>query len=782
MTAGAATLPRRSLSDVLRSLPRSPTEGWLSLIATSVMVWMVSASLQDANWTFGRPENFDFLPWVALAGLALGVGGAKVGWGRWRTHLVGAAFAGLILPLIVGGIILGPSMGWEPQELVRRLEAMIRVGRNVWLDLVVFGRPTTTESAHYYLVFGTIVWGAGLLAGFTVFGHRRPLDAVVVLGLLLLANLALTDHDQLLILIVFSAAALVLLVRTHVFEEEVTWARRRIGDPASVGQLYLIAGGQFVIVAVLGAVLLTAAASSAPLQGLWQDLPRHLQTVAQWLQRFAPPGDYRGLGAVTFGDDAVTSGVWRPGESIAFRAQLPANEERTFKWRAGTYAVYTTFGWDWGVTRSEPLAAGLPLLGPDPSGDLPTEAGRSEVAFRILPDAFRDPTVIGPNALLSVDRATNTLGVGPSGWFTTVEATESLGQYNVRALVPIFRDAADGITQPRLRSAGTDYPVGLREIYTALPDGALGPAATDLLTAIREAVVAPSYADPDNPYDLARTMEAYLRNDANFDYQDDVRAERNAQCAGLSTVECFARIRVGYCDYYASTMAVLLRAADVPARVAYGFLPGDRGTDGLEVVGAWTSHYWVEVYFPGVGWIEFDPTGGGVGRPTPIPSGSAGPATARPSLPAQTASGQTIPPAQAPTAPTPPSASIGPFVAIGTILAIGIGALAFAAFRRNPGKPMDPDVAWGSVSRLATRFGLGPRPSQTVYEYAGSLGDAVPAARVELTTIARAKVEVAYGKRDLESDRLRRIAEAYRRLRFAILGLVLRRGFRRRRR
>jgi hypothetical protein len=62
------------------------------------------------------------------------------------------------------------------------------------------------------------------------------------------------------------------------------------------------------------------------------------------------------------------------------------------------------------------------------------------------------------------------------------------------------------------------------------------------------------------------------------------------------------------------------------------------------------------------------------------------------------------------------------------------------------------------------------------------LGDAVPAVRVELTTIARAKVEVAYGRQALETDRLRRIAVAYQRLRFAILGLLLRRPFRRRRR
>jgi hypothetical protein len=310
----------------------------------------------------------------------------------------------------------------------------------------------------------------------------------------------------------------------------------------------------------------------------------------------------------------------------------------------------------------------------------------------------------------------------------------------------------------------------------------MGPAATDLLAAIRAEVTFPAYAARDNAYDLARTMQAYLRDERNFRYQANVQAERNAQCDRISTVECFARIRVGYCDYYASTMTVLLRSAGVPARVAYGFLPGERGPDGLEVVGAGTAHYWVEVYFPGVGWIEFDPTGGGVGVPTAIPSGSVGPSTPRPTAaPAQSAAVPSFGPAVPPVISPPAGEGIGPFIAIAAILAIGIAALAFAAYRRNPGKPMDPNQAWGSVSRLASRFGLGPRPSQTVYEYAGSLGDAVPAARMELTTIARAKVEVAYGKRDLESEGMRRIAEAYRRLRFAILGVVLRRGFRRRR-
>lgn len=781
-TAPAGTVTSRSVGELITSIPFRPAEGWLSLIATAVMVGIVAGSYIDAGWAGGPAADSGFLPYVGLVGLAFGLLGAKVGWGRWRTHVVGALFAGILLPLVVGGVI-DHAAGWDLAGLGQRYAAMYEVVRNVWLDLVVFGRPNTNQIAHYHLVFGVMIWGAGQLAGFSVFGHRRPLDVVVVLGLLLIGDDALTAHNQLALLIGFSAAALLLLIRTHVFEEEVTWARRKIGDPAAVSQLYLGGGATFVTAAILGALLLTFTASSAPLQGAMQDFPRYLQSLSSWIQRFAPAGgDPVGLGVVTFGNDAVTTGRWLPSDRVAFRAQFAPTETEPFKWRAGTYAEYTTFGWKWGSTRTESTPAGGPLLAADGNGDLAQADGRREITFQVRHDAFIGATVIAPDMIESVDRDTDALVLGTNGWFATVESIDSSRLYNVKALVPVFEAKAGGISEPMLRTAGTDYPTEIRTLYLQLPNGALGTASEALLKAIQAEVVAPGYADPTNPYDLARTMEAYLRNADHFKYQANVVTERNAQCGGMSTVECFATIKVGYCDYYASTMAILLRKAGVPARVAYGFLPGRRGLDGLEEVNAQLAHYWVEVYFPGVGWIQFDPTGGGVGAPQVIPSGSPVAATPRPSGARATFRNSTGAPPSLPTGggTTSGGTGVAPFIAITFILLIGLAALVFAAIRRTPNRPMHPDQAWGSVARLAARFGLGPRPSQTVYEYAGSLGDAVPAARIELTTIARAKVEVAYGKRDLGSDRLRNVAIAYQRLRFALLGVILRRGFRRR--
>jgi hypothetical protein len=400
-----------------------------------------------------------------------------------------------------------------------------------------------------------------------------------------------------------------------------------------------------------------------------------------------------------------------------------------------------------------------------------------------MPDVFREHTVLAPNELRSVDRESTAIGVGGGFYFTSVESDDSLNVYNISAFVPVLQDVQGGITEARLRQAGTVYPPELKGIYTALPKDALGPAATKLLNDIKAQVPHLANVDPTNPYDLARTMEQYLASPANFTYDPDVRDDIRAKCGGdISTVECFALMQRGYCEYYASAMAVLLRVSGVPARVAYGFLPGKRGTDNVEVVSASAAHWWVEVFFPNSGWVEFDPTGQ-VGQPQPIPSGSVGPPTPKPTGGAPTFAerDQSLPPIT-PRGSTNGIGGAGPFIAITVILVIGVLALAYAAIRRAPTKPMHPDKAWGSLARLAARLGIGPRPSQTVYEYAGVLGDEVPAVRVEVTTLARAKVEVAYGHRDLGTDRLKRIAAAYHRLRLALIGLIVRRGLRRRRR
>ena len=115
------------------------------------------------------------------------------------------------------------------------------------------------------------------------------------------------------------------------------------------------------------------------------------------------------------------------------------------------------------------------------------------------------------------------------------------------------------------------------------------------------------------------------------------------------------------------------------------------------------------------------------------------------------------------------------------LLLLVVGGIAFAVWQRGPRGETNADRAYGTVARLAGRFGFGPRPTDTVYEFAGALGEVLPNARPELQTVARAKVETAYGRQILSSDQVTALKSAQRRLRVTLLRLAFRRKDRRRR-
>jgi len=781
VTARATSAIRGLEVSFPRRIPLRPAEGWLAVAMTCLLAVTFALSLDDAGWVPASEGSTGYLVWLAAAAVGFGLLAAKLGWGRWKTLVAGSVVAGLLLPVLAGGIVLGQAAGgFDLASIGLRYHAAGDIAFRVWADLVRDGRPFTDQFAHYHMVFGAMVWAAGQLAAAAVFARRRPLDSVVVIGLLILANMAVTARDQLQLLVLFSIAALVLLIRAHSFEEQVTWMRRRIGDPAAVSALYLRGGGSFIAAAVIAALILTATASSAPLQGLWADVPQRLIGFSQWLQKYVPNGgEPRPLGVVGFGSSATTQGLWQPTDAVAFEAQLAPTEQGMFKWRAGTYAVYDGVArWSWGASGAIERAPDTGLL--TGTGDDPTLlAGRREFRATITPGAY-DGSIVSPQAIAQVSRPSIVRLDGTR--FTTVESSSGSGSYVITALVPVLPGGTDGLTQNRLRAAGSSYPEDITRNYTGVPKGTLGPASLAILAHAKQ-MAAAAGGPKDNAYDLADSLQTYLRSSV-FSYRSDIREPIHQSCSGMSTVECFATIKTGYCEYYASTMAMLLRQAAIPTRIAYGFLPSAPAADGTETVKAAAAHWWVEVYFPKYGWVEFDPTGD-VGRPLALPSGPI--ETAPPVTAASPGVGgrDTDPRPRSSSAPNVGAGGTtdngpGPFIAIAILLALAVGALAFAAWRRAPKKPMHPDQAWGSLGRLAARFGFGPRPTQTVYEYAGILGDAVPTVRAELTTVARAKVEVAYGRQELGVERMRSIGEAYRRLRFAIVRFGLQRVRRRR--
>jgi hypothetical protein len=238
-------------------------------------------------------------------------------------------------------------------------------------------------------------------------------------------------------------------------------------------------------------------------------------------------------------------------------------------------------------------------------------------------------------------------------------------------------------------------------------------------------------------------------------------------------------------------MAVILRDLGVPTRISQGFLPGtlNRST-GTEEIHFNQAHAWVEVYFTDYGWVIFDPTGGDLpGQIGPMPSGNPVAASPRPSGSAGPVSSRNV--REDLELPDPGGAgsvtgsggvgSAGPLIAVTALLLVAVCGLAFVVWRRGPRGATTADGAYGSVTRIASRLGFGPRPTQTVYEFAGSLGEVLPDSRPDLNTVARAKVESVYARQVVAGERLEQLRGAQRRLRVALLRLAFRRKDRKRR-
>lgn len=187
--------------------------------------------------------------------------------------------------------------------------------------------------------------------------------------------------------------------------------------------------------------------------------------------------------------------------------------------------------------------------------------------------------------------------------------------YSPRRRLYLYKDATGSLTNPfhnlaairytgfsrlppfdvvKLRSAGTDYPPAVVERDLQLPDG-LDPRIPELA---RQAT-----AGAETPVDRAVALEQYLRT--SFQYTLKLTGDPGKDPLAHFLFET----RAGHCEYFASAMAVMLRTLGIPSREVNGFLPGEYNDLGGDyVVRESDAHSWVEAYFPGNGWIVFDPT------------------------------------------------------------------------------------------------------------------------------------------------------------------------------
>ncbi|HEX2420399.1 MAG TPA: DUF3488 and transglutaminase-like domain-containing protein [Acidimicrobiia bacterium] len=175
------------------------------------------------------------------------------------------------------------------------------------------------------------------------------------------------------------------------------------------------------------------------------------------------------------------------------------------------------------------------------------------------------------------------------------------------SLSPMFANAQEQgfFNLPPVEARSPEPPSRrLTSLYTELPDD-----LSDVIRALARQVTERARTD----FERGLILEEFFRTTGEFVYDLEASTGHSALQLEEWMLDPESRnYRRGYCEQFASAMAVMARSIGIPARVVIGFSPGDvqNQADGSEVivVRARNGHAWVELYMEGQGWVRFDPT------------------------------------------------------------------------------------------------------------------------------------------------------------------------------
>lgn len=571
--------PRRS-----RSLIHTSFEELVTLGLVLVALLSVSASLQEADWVSEMPSLFA----AALVGLLSG-------WLLARVRLPAVA---LHLPAVAIGIVLVFSETLHTMRLedplagdgvrLRWDELWARLG-DWWTALLEGG--ISSDPLPFILLVVFVSWALAYLAAWSVFRWQNAWVAVIPGGFALLTNISYLPGQPSFAFILYLFAAILLVTRLQVLRETAQWREDRVVRPPLLSYEVLNVGTWVGLGLIVLAWVIPTANNWGPVADAWRDALSPVTERVDRLGRLFVGIDAKGNNLVhRYGDVLPLQGRVTLDADVLFTVVAPDDE---LYLRAAVYDEYTGQGWH---VSSHEL---VPLIGTSvEAASFGTPSTRAQLRRPIVIDITLEQSVATRRLFtvgdpIAADRDASVLVGGQRADLLGLVPADRVSRGDTYATVGTVSAA----TVETLLSTGRDYPAWVTDRYLQLPAG-LSPEIAAL------AIEAADGAE--QPYVVARRIESFLRNQYRFDLTVPDPPPR------ADGVEFFLlETKAGYFDHHASAMAVMLRALGIPTRIAVGFTLDartfDEETKAYQVseLSAWS---WPEVYFAGLGWIEFNPT------------------------------------------------------------------------------------------------------------------------------------------------------------------------------
>ncbi len=763
-----------------------------------------------------RTSRWWDLPAAVLLVMALLTAAGRLVATEWVQHLQMAqtlvlmgAVAGLALgqslfsPLLVTlfGILYGLfAVPWQLGLTAGRLtedalwsdRLIVLAGRLVQALAQFAQREPVQDPVLFLSAMALLAWGLSVHAGYALTRRASPWCTILPPGL---AALLIQTSDRyrprgVWYLAGYLLFALLLVARLTFLRLRRRWQQGDARIPPLVG-LDL----SYAIVAVV--VLLVLLAWTAPVRADLLPAVRAIwdRLTSPWEERmdelFASLQRRGATITVTdyYGDDFPLGRGRELSDALVASVQVPATRSGVrYYWRAKIYDHYADGRWGTEtLTMTERVGLGATAL------DFPTLEGRRSVTFTFTTPQPMKTLYVAPQPRWTSRRVDVDFALNPDGTVdvAALHAVPPLGAGETY----VVRSSIADMTIAQLRDAGSDYPAWVTDRYLQLPD-----TVTDRTKDLAEQIA----EGEETPYDVVAAVTRYLRSAIR--YSETITETRAADQEPLDWF--LFDLQVGFCNYYASSEVVLLRSLGIPARLAVGFAEGEhqRGTT-TTLVFERNAHAWPEVYFPGLGWVEFEPTVSQdpIYRPLGeietddegrlrVPAGGDTEERWRERL-AELEGLDALAPGEG--VPTPSRGlwdRVRPFIwALPVLVGAGLVILAWRVWRRRDLPPfpvllergvhragwtppaflrrwarralLSPlERAYGEIDRALARLGTEPLPAETPEERARSLADSLPTASKPVYLLL-AEYEVAtYSPHHYDVDVAREAARTIRSL------------------
>jgi len=476
-------------------------------------------------------------------------------------------------------LLAGGALAIRGVQVLRQYRFVLSEQATTVLTLVYVG----FYAADFFLLSRNFVGGTVHLVLFAtvvkIFSVRRERDYayLAVLSFLMVLAAAVLTVDSLFLFgfslfLLIAVTTFILLEMRRSTMASSTQARSET-EPRQMGWWLIGFSPSFLLLILAGAT------------GIFFLIPR---VSGGYLSAYAPHGQL----ATGFSDNVRLGqiGEIQQSNSVVMHVQIDGDHNGAYelKWRGIALSLFDGRIWSNPLPQIQaPRSADgrFVLWSGDATPPILPRAARP-LHYRVLMEpvgsdvfflAGRPLTITGPYRQLAMDSGGTVYNADRDRSITTYDGTSDLVQ------------PAPAL----LRASSNEFPRSLALRYLQLP--ALDPRISELARQIT--------ANAATSYDKAVAIEQYLRSHYAYTLQLGSRSPKDPIAYFL-----FER-KAGHCEYFASSMAVMLRAAGVPARIVNGFRGGEfNDLTGNYLVRGRDAHSWVEVYFPGQGWAAFDPT------------------------------------------------------------------------------------------------------------------------------------------------------------------------------